>query len=193
MKLILASSSQYRQQLLAKLHLPFQCQSPAIDETPRAGESARALACRLAREKALAVARDYPEHLIIASDQSAQLGETLLGKPGNKDRAIAQLSQCSGHRVTFHTALVLLNSQSGTLRLECPPFHVHFRALTPAQIQGYVDRETPFDCAGSFKCEGLGITLFERLQGDDPNTLIGLPLIRLAALLREEGIDPLLP
>ncbi|WP_263079971.1 Maf-like protein [Endozoicomonas sp. Mp262] len=192
MKLVLASSSKYRQQLLKKLGLPFQCHSPNIDETPKPEESARVLSTRLAREKAFAIARLYPEHLIIASDQSAQLGNTLLGKPGNKERAIKQLTRCSGNKVTFYTALVLLNSKSQQCHTECIPFHVHFKTLTQEQISGYVEKDNPVDCAGSFKCEGLGIALFEKLEGDDPNTLIGLPLITLNTMLAKEGIDPLL-
>ncbi len=191
MKIILASSSKYRQQLLQKLGLPFQKHAPNINETALPNERAKELASRLAKEKAIAVAKHYPEHLIIASDQSAQLGDSILGKPGNKENAIKQLSLCSGNRVTFYTAVSVLNSCTGKIQCECLPYQVHFRKLSRQQIRNYIDKEEPLDCAGSFKCEGLGIRLFEKLEGGDPNILIGLPLITLNTFLLNEGIDPL--
>lgn len=187
--IILASSSSYRCQLLARLELDFHAHSPAIDETPITNESPKQLVSRLAKEKAQAVTGDYPQHLIIGSDQVACIGGTILGKPGNAAKACEQLAQCSGQSVTFLTSLALLNSQSGQLQLCCEPFTVQFRTLSPALISDYVRREQPYDCAGSFKVEGLGIALFEKLQGEDPNSLVGLPLIRLIDFLANEGVS----
>ena len=143
---------------------------------------------RLSREKARAVASEHPDALIIGSDQVACIDGTILGKPGNRERAVAQLQQASGNLVTFHTGLSLLNSRSGRSQTLCEPFTVRFRHLGREQIERYVDAERPFNCAGSFKSEGLGIALFESLQGEDPNALIGLPLIRLVTMLNNEGI-----
>ena len=144
---------------------------------------------RLAEAKARAVAASHRNALVVGSDQVACIDETVLGKPGNRAAAVEQLTRSSGREVVFHTGLCLLNAATGRAQTCCEPFRVHFRSLSPVQIQGYVDRERPFDCAGSFKSEGLGIALFERLEGDDPNALIGLPLIRLVAMLEAEGID----
>ena len=191
MELLLASGSPYRKSLLERLNLSFRQASPNIDETARSGETAKGLATRLSKEKAQALAADYPDTLIIASDQTASLNGLILGKPLTELRAIEQLQQCSGQRVTFHTGLCLLNTTIGVHQLDCIDFTVQFRELNDEEIKFYIKKEQPLDCAGSFKCEGLGIALFERMEGDDPNSLIGLPLIRLIDMLRNEGISPL--
>ena len=187
--IILASSSPYRRELLAKLGLEFTWQSPAIDESHKAGESPEELVTRLAQEKALAIGRDHGNALIIASDQVAVLNGQILGKPGNHANAVKQLSAASGQPVKFLTSLALLNSSNGRIQVEVVPFTVHFRQLTDNDIENYLQKERPYNCAGSFKSEALGIALFERLEGDDPNTLIGLPLIRLVKMLKNEGIN----
>ena len=171
--------------------LPFTTVAPEVDERPRPGESSQVLVLRLAEAKARAVASTHPNALVIGSDQVACIDEDILGKPGERARAIAQLERASGRIVVFQTGLCLLNTASGRAQTLVEPFRVHFRRLDRKQIEGYLDREQPFDCAGSFKSEGLGIALFERLEGDDPNTLIGLPLIRLVSLLESEGMHPL--
>lgn len=186
--LILASSSPYRRALLSKLHYPFSHISPSIDETPLAGESPVAMVMRLAQQKALAVAEQEPQALIIGSDQTAVLDNRTLGKPGTRERAIEQLQATSGKKVTFLTSLCLLNSVTGRMQTACETFHVHFRQLSRQQIEHYVDIEQPLDAAGSFKSEGLGIVLFNHLEGRDPNTLVGLPLMKLTDFLRAEGI-----
>jgi len=186
--LVLASSSPFRRSLLAKLGLPFSCRTPDTDETPLPGESAQALVMRLAEHKALAARRADVDELIIGSDQVALLGETILGKPQDHANATAQLRLCRGQTVTFLTGLCLLNSGNGRTQVVIEPFEVHFRDLTDAQIERYLRTEQPYQCAGSFKSEGLGIALFRRLQGNDPNALVGLPLIRLIELLGNEGI-----
>ncbi|MDP0563450.1 MAG: nucleoside triphosphate pyrophosphatase [Candidatus Endonucleobacter sp. (ex Gigantidas childressi)] len=193
MKLVLASSSKYRIMLLKTLKIPFEHHPPEIDETPLAKESAQALAERLAKQKAEAITHKYPSHLIIGSDQTASIDGVLLNKPYNKQRAIEQLSLCSDQQVTFFSGLCLLNSKTGHIQHQCLPFQVYFRHLNPQQISYYIDKEQPLDCAGSFKYEGLGIALFEKLSGDDPNILIGLPLIALTTMLRNESIDILGP
>ena len=185
--IVLASSSPYRQQLLRQLGIPFSSASPEVDETPSLGESAHHLAGRLAAAKAAALAQRFPSHLIIGADQVAMLGQRLLGKPGNHQQAIQQLTLCSGQRVSFLTGLSLLNSKTGEQQTQIEPFSVQFRPLSSDQINRYLEREQPFDCAGSFRVEGLGISLFESLQGDDPNALIGLPLIRLCDMLNRAG------
>ncbi|WJV52122.1 nucleoside triphosphate pyrophosphatase [Prodigiosinella aquatilis] len=191
-QIVLASTSIYRKSLLEKLDIPFICASPNVDETPLPGEDATALVIRLAAAKAQTLATQYPRHLIIGADQVCVLSGEITGKPHNKDNAMRQLRQISGNCVTFFTGLSLLNS--GTQHLQCitEPFDVYFRHLSDTEIEHYVDKEQPWDCAGSFKSEGLGITLFERLSGRDPNTLIGLPLIALLEMLRKEGVHPLL-
>ncbi|WP_444890153.1 Maf family protein [Microbulbifer sp. DLAB2-AA] len=189
--LILASSSPYRRALLKQLHLPFQTASPHINEDAKPGEAADALALRLAQEKSRALMRDNPQSLIIGSDQVAECRGQILGKPGNRNKAIAQLQACSGNKVTFHTGLSLLESASNRQVSTVETFTVYFRPLSLPQIEKYIELEEPYDCAGSFKVEGLGIALFEKLDGTDINTLIGLPLIRLVDLLGEFGIDPL--
>lgn len=186
--LVLASTSPFRRELLARLGLPFTALPPVADETPLPGETAPTLVARLAEAKARSLAAPQPHALIIGSDQVAVLDGQILGKPGNHARAVAQLSAAAGRSVTFYTGLCLLDSASGRTQTLVEPFRVVFRPLTPAQIDAYLQREQPYQCAGSFKSEGLGIALFERLDGDDPNSLIGLPLIRLITLLANEGI-----
>lgn len=186
--LILASTSPYRRQLLERLKLPFIVASPKINETPLPGETPHELVLRLSESKAHAVATQHSSGLIIGSDQTAVLNGEILGKPGNRRNALAQLEKCSGNSVIFHTGLCLLEAGSGRARLDDILFEVKFRALTHSQIERYVDSEQPFDCAGSFKAESLGITLFEYMRGDDPTALIGLPLIRLTQMLTAAGI-----
>lgn len=188
-QLVLASTSIFRRQLLEKLHLPFVCEAPDVDETPLENESAEALVCRLAQAKAAAVASNYSEALIIGSDQVAVLDGRIIGKPINHEKAIEQLSNSSGRIITFLTGLCLLNSATHEQQVICEPFRVHFRSLNTFQIERYLQAEQPYQCAGSFKSEGLGISLFEKLEGDDPNSLIGLPLIRLIQLLQHQGIS----
>ena len=190
--IVLASSSKYRRELLSRILWDFEHASPEIDETPVYGESPKACAARLARLKAQALIEQFPAHWIIGSDQLATIDLQILGKPLTKERAIAQLSLCSGRRVSFLTSLALLNSQTGEIKEYLEEVDVTFRRLTEPEIVAYIEREQPLDCAGSFKCEGLGITLFESIESRDPNTLIGLPLIGLNRLLLEAGVNPLL-
>ncbi len=192
LQLVLASTSPYRRELLQKLDVPFECAAPEVDELPLPGESPRQLVLRLAQAKAQALATRFPDHLIIGSDQVCVLGGKITGKPHTVENARLQLREASGHVVTFYTGLAVYNSAKGHLQTECEPFDVHFRHLTDAEINRYVQKEQPLNCAGSFKSEGLGITLFERLEGRDPNTLIGLPLISLCKMLRHEQYNPLL-
>lgn len=187
--IILASSSAYRRALLEKLALPFSWDNPDIDETALPDETVSALVERLACAKAQALAARYPQHLIIGSDQVAALNGRILGKPGNFENALTQLRACNGQRVEFFTGLCLLNSSDNTSECSVESFSVFFRQLSDAQLSNYLMKEQPFDCAGSFKAEGLGIALFERMEGDDPNTLIGLPLVRLVKLLEAVGVD----
>ncbi|MCP1647651.1 Maf family nucleotide pyrophosphatase [Pseudomonas sp. GD04087] len=186
--LILASSSPYRRELLQRLRLPFECASPDIDETALPGEDAEQLVRRLAQSKAHALAQRYPAHLIIGSDQAAVNGSRILGKPHDIERATAQLKDASGRSVSFLTGLCLLNSQSGQAQVACVPFTVHFRELDEARIRRYLEAEQPFDCAGSFKAEGLGVSLFRATEGEDATSLIGLPLIRLVDMLLAEQV-----
>lgn len=185
--LILASSSPYRRELLQRLQVDFQCHSPAIDESPRPGEAPAALAARLAAAKATAVGAAYRDALVIGSDQVASLDGRPLGKPGDAVRARAQLAAASGRVLTFHTGLCLLDVASGERQQCVETFRAHFRTLNAERIERYLEREQPFDCAGSFRAEGLGIALFRRLEGDDPNALVGLPLIRLVTFLERAG------
>lgn len=187
--LLLASSSVYRRELLARLRLPFVCSSPDIDESHRPGESALELVKRLAREKALALAGSHPAHLIIGSDQVAVLGERILGKPHTFENAREQLLAASGAKVTFLTGLALLNSQTGTCQVDCVPFTVNMRLLDPERVERYLRAEQPYDCAGSFKAEGLGVSLFQSTEGPDATSLVGLPLIRLVDMLLAEGVQ----
>ncbi|WP_455205261.1 Maf family protein [Kaarinaea lacus] len=188
MQIVLASTSPYRQEILKKLAIPFITDSPQVDETAYKNEKPEALVMRLAEMKARAVAEQYGNSLIIGSDQVAVLNGKILGKPGNHENAVLQLQQASGQEVTFFTGLCLLNAKNNTAQVLCVPFTVHFRHLSDSQIDRYLHKEQPYNCAGSFKSEGLGITLFEKLQGDDPNTLIGLPLIALVRMLENEGV-----
>jgi septum formation protein len=186
--LLLASSSPARHSLLSRLGLPFTTCSPDIDETPLPGEDAAHLTRRLSEAKARALASHHPDTLIIGSDQVLTLNGDILGKPGTHERARDQLSRLSGHTVTFHTGLCLLNTRSGRCHLTVEPFEVSFRPLTLEQIERYLLADHPYGCAGSFKSEALGITLFERFQGRDPNSLIGLPLMALVDFLLTEGL-----
>lgn len=183
--LVLGSTSPFRRTILEKLHLPFQCDMPDVDETPKEGESAIELVERLAIEKAKSVATKYSNALVIGSDQVALCDDIVLGKPHTKDNAIAQLMSFSGKCVTFYTGLSVIDTDSGTNYSLVEPFHVHFKTLNRKDVKQYVETEQPLNCAGSFKSEGLGICLFDKLEGDDPNTLIGLPLIKLIALLEK--------
>ena len=187
--LILASSSPYRRELLARLHLPFDWGSPDIDERRLDEEPAVELVKRLAQEKAYALAGRFPAHLIIGSDQVAVLGEQILGKPHTFDKACEQLLAASGNHVTFLTGVALLNTTTGTCQVDCVPFSVHMRELDLPRIERYLHLEQPYDCAGSFKCEGLGVSLFQSTHGCDATSLIGLPLIRLVDMLIKEGIS----
>ena len=186
--IILGSTSPFRKELLQRLSIPFATDIPNIDETPLEKESPEDYVRRLSLEKAQAVAKNHPNALIIGSDQCSVLKGEIRGKPGNHDHAVKQLQESSAQRVSFLTGLCLLNSKTNKFQLDMIPFHVDFRALTDEEIENYLRAEEPYSCAGSFKSEGLGISLFNRLQGDDPTALIGLPLIRLSAMLREQGI-----
>jgi len=189
--LVLASSSKYRLQILQTLGLVFESRAPDIDESPRHEETPRDLVLRLAKAKARALAPHYTDALIIGSDQVALIDDTLLGKPHNYENAFAQLKRCSGRTVEFSTGLCLLNTKTGEVDALVEPFFVRFRTLSEAQIENYLYKEEPYDCAGSFKSEGLGIALFEELRGRDPNSLIGLPLIQLVTMLNRAGLDVL--
>lgn len=186
-ELILASSSRYRRELLLRLRLPFECLAPQVDETPHDGESPRALALRLALDKARVISRQYPAALVIGSDQVADLNGQALGKPGNFERAAAQLRAMSGQTIIFHTALAVVCQETGFEQADISAVRATFRPLDPVEIQTYLKLEEPYDCAGSAKSEGLGIALLERIDSDDPTALIGLPLIRVARMLREAG------
>lgn len=190
-KLVLASTSPYRKTLLEKLQLAFDTAAPDADETPLSDESPEQLVARLAEAKARSLAEQFPNALIIGSDQVAVMDGKIVGKPGNHANAVAQLKRAAGKRVVFLTGLCLYNTLSQRTQIEVVPFSVIFRPLTDSQIENYLQREQPYNCAGSFKAEGLGIALFERLEGDDPNTLIGLPLIRLIHMLESEGFPVL--
>ena len=192
--LILASTSRYRRELLSRLRLPFEVVAPEVDETPHPGEAAAALATRLALAKAHAVARQRPEAVVIGSDQVCELPgppAQLLGKPGSHERAVAQLRLQSGREAVFHTALAVVHAASGFAAHDLAPVRVRFRTLGDAEIERYLRLEQPYDCAGSAKCETLGIALLDAIDSDDPTALVGLPLIRTARLLRAAGIDPL--
>lgn len=171
--------------------MEFSSVSPDIDESAHADETPESLVQRLALEKALAVGQTHPDALIIGSDQVAVLDRQILGKPGSHARAVEQLQQASGQRVTFYTGLCLYHSASGEQQICCVPFDVLFRDLSRQEIECYLLKETPYNCAGSFKSEGLGISLFQSMQGNDPTALIGLPLIQLVNMLRNQGVDVL--
>lgn len=187
MKLVLASSSPYRRQLLERLELAFEHSAPNIDERPKPDENPAQTAERLAINKARALASRYPEHLIIGSDQTAVCDNRLYGKPGNAETAITQLTSLSGNTAVFHTGVCVLNSATNTVLSAVVSTTVVFRPLEPGTINHYIEREKPFDCAGSFKAEGLGIALFDAIHSDDPTALTGLPLIRLRQLLEQSG------
>jgi septum formation protein len=191
MRLILASTSTYRASLLSRLGVPFETEPPAVDEKPLADEAPRERAARLARAKAEAIAARHPDAWVLGSDQLAVRGREVLGKPLTPARCEEQLQSSSGREVTFLTAACLL-SASGDQRFEhVDTTRVHFRDLSPDEIRRYVEFERPLDCAGGFKCEGLGIALFESIDSQDPTALIGLPLIWVADALRRAGMDPL--
>ena len=187
-RIVLASTSPYRRALLARLRLPFDVKAPAVDETALPGETARDTALRLAQAKARAVALSCPAALVIGCDQVAVLDGVSLGKPGSHDDAVAQLKAMRGKRVLFHTALAVLNTASGALQATEVPTVVHFRDYSEREIERYLALEQPYDCTGSAKIEGLGIVLVERVVSDDPSALIGLPLMQLTTMLRNEGV-----
>ena len=189
--LILGSTSPYRRELLQRLRLPFEVVRPEVDETPHAGELPVALAQRLAMEKALAVARQHPQAVVIGSDQVADLDGEPLGKPGTHERAVAQLQRMRGHTVVFQTAVAVVCMESGFAEQALAQVKVQFRQLSDAAIETYLRAEEPYDCAGSAKSEGLGIALLERIDNQDPSALVGLPLIHTCRLLRAAGL-PLL-
>lgn len=186
--IVLASSSPFRRELLKRLGLPFEALSPHVDETSNSEETPDALVRRLAVAKARAVAAQRPTALIIGSDQVAMYNGTRVGKPRNHADAVKQLRAASGRKVVLYTGLALLNAATGRIQDDVVPFGIYFRELTDAQIENYLRKEQPYDCAGSVKSEGLGIALLERFEGDDPSALIGLPLIRLVRMLEQEGV-----
>lgn len=190
-RLILASTSRYRRELLGRLRLPFDVVSPGIDETPRPGETPDALALRLAREKAEAVAAKHPDAVVIGADQVAVLGDRALSKPGTHENAVAQLRDLRGRRVSFLTAVAVARAGAGATRVELVPTEVEFRDLDDAAIEAYLRADQPYDCAGAAKIESLGIALVQRVDSDDPTALIGLPLIALVDLLAGFGVAPL--
>lgn len=187
--LILASSSIFRRELLQKLQIPFSCISPNVDETALENEKPYETALRLAQDKARKIGSEYPHALIIGCDQVATLDGEQLGKPLNHTNATKQLKIMRGREVTFHSALCLFNAATGNMQAEVVPYLVRFRELTDAQIENYLAKEQPYHCAGSAKSEGLGVALIERMVGDDPNALIGLPLIKLITMLNNEGVS----
>ena len=187
--LILASSSEYRRQLLQKLLIPFNSISPNVDESALAGEKPQETALRLAQEKAKKIGIEYPHALVIGCDQVATLDGEQLGKPLNHNNATAQLQKMRGREVVFHSALCLYNAATGNMQAKVVPYLVKFRQLSDEQIESYLTKEQPYHCAGSAKSEGLGIALIERMLGEDPNALIGLPLIKLITMLHNEGIN----
>jgi len=192
-RLVLGSSSPFRKMLLEKLMVPFETSNPDIDETPLDKETPIELVERLAIEKALEVAKSFPEALIIGSDQVALHGDEIVGKPHTHERAVEQLRTASGKKITLYTGLALVNAQTQSVQSEVIPYTVHYKALTDDVIEAYLRKEQPYNCAGSVRSEGLGISLLERFEGDDPNTLIGLPLIRLIAMLENENYNLFLP
>jgi len=187
-RLVLASTSPYRRELLQRLGIPFETANPGVDESPAPGETPVATAQRLALAKARAVAREFPSALIIGSDQVAYADGETFAKPEVRERAVAQLRALRGRSVLFHTALCLLNGHTNRIQLEGESTEVRYRDLTDSEIERYLDRESALNCAGSARCEGLGISLLEYIRGDDPNALIGLPLIALCRMLRSEGV-----
>jgi septum formation protein len=190
--LILGSTSRYRRELLQRLHVPFETAAPQVDETPQPGEAPAALALRLALAKARAVAALHPRAVVIGSDQVADLDGAPIGKPGSHERAAEQLRRMSGRTVVFHTALAVVHAATGQTEVDSAPVRVRFRELNEAEIERYLRIDEPYDCAGSAKCESLGVALLESIDSDDPTALVGLPLIRTCAMLRRAGFDPLL-
>jgi septum formation protein len=190
-QLVLASTSKYRRELLGRLGLPFEVAAPQVDETALPNEAPQDTARRLAEAKARAVAARFPQALVIGSDQVAVLEDLPLGKPGDHATALRQLKAMRGKEVVFHTALCLCNAASGEAQTRSVPFYVRFRDYSDAQIERYLQREQPYDCAGSARCEGLGIALIAAMRGDDPNALIGLPLIALTEMLAAQGVSVL--
>lgn len=188
-KLVLASTSPFRRELLSRLQIPFETASPDVNESPQSGESPVTTAERLSVAKARAVSARFPNCLIIGSDQVAYQGESRFGKPGTRENAMIQLRQMSGKIVIFHTGLCLLNAATGRVHLRGIPTEVRFRELADDEIQRYIENEDALNCAGSARSEGLGIALLEHLRGDDPNALVGLPLIALCGMLRAEGVQ----
>lgn len=188
-KLILGSSSKYRKALLDRLSIPYTVQAPDVDETPLSGEAPQALAQRLALAKARAIAQLHPGSVVIGSDQVADLHGEPLGKPGNHERAVAQLRRMRGQTVIFQTALAVVCEETGFCQTDLAAVRVRFRDLNDAEIENYLHAEQPYDCAGSAKSEGLGIALLEAIDNDDPTALVGLPLIRTCRMLRAAGID----
>ena len=188
-RLVLASSSAYRKELLSRLQLPFTVDVPDIDETPHAGETPSATALRLAREKAAAVAARHPGSLVIGSDQVATLDDEQIGKPGHHAAALAQLQKMRGKQVIFHTALCLWDGRNGSAQVEDIQTVVQFRDLSDAELDAYLRIEQPYDCAGSAKNEALGIAILERIDSNDPTALTGLPLIALTGMLRKAGVS----
>ena len=191
MDIILASTSPYRRALLQRLQLPFNCVDPQTEEKAVAGEAPADMAKRLALAKARAVATRFPDALVIGSDQVASIDERIMGKPGNHEAALDQLRASSGREVLFHTAVALISIAGHQEQFHVEPFSAHFRELDENALNNYLRREQPYDCAGSFKCEGLGIALFDKLQGRDPTSLEGLPLIALSGMLATAGVDVL--
>ena len=186
--LILGSTSRYRRELLGRLRLSFDVAAPEVDETARPGEAPRALALRLAEAKARAVAARHPQAIVVGSDQVADLAGEPLGKPGTHEKAVRQLLRMSGQTVVFHTAVAVLCQESGFAQADLAPVRVRFRTLSPGEIERYLRAEQPYDCAGSAKSEGLGIALLDAIESDDPTALVGLPLIRVARMLRAAGM-----
>lgn len=191
MSLILASTSPYRADLLRRLQMEFSSESPNTDETALPGEPPSDMVARLALAKAHAVSAQNPDAYVIGSDQIATLNGKTMGKPGNHETATAQLQACSGQEVLFLTGVALIRESSGSMQVHVEPFTVTFRTLSNATIENYLRTEKPYDCAGSFKCEGLGIALFSKLNGDDPTSLQGLPLISVVTMLNRENAGPL--
>ena len=189
--LILASTSRYRRELLERLRIPFRALAPQTDETPLPGEAPADLAERLALAKARALAAAHPDAVVIGADQVADVDGVAIGKPGNHERAVEQLRAMSGRTIVFQTALAVVRASTGFAEVRRVPVAVRFRTLTGAEIEFYLRTEQPYDCAGSAKCETLGIALLDAIESDDPTALIGLPLIQTAALLRAAGLDPL--
>ncbi|MBA3057880.1 MAG: septum formation inhibitor Maf [Gammaproteobacteria bacterium] len=190
-KLILGSTSPYRRELLERLRLPFEVAAPDVDESPQPGEAPQQLACRLAMAKARAVAARFPACVVIGSDQVAELDGQALGKPGNHARAVAQLQQMRGKSVIFQTAVAVVCIETGFAQIDLAQVKVNFRHISDAEIEAYLLAETPYDCAGSAKSEGLGITLLESIDNDDPTALVGLPLIRTCRMIQAAGIKVL--